>query len=103
MDVPRAGVCVVENAEMFGLSQLHQLRGRLGRTDRGKNGPETPPLTPSATLEVAKRAYLGGSVPQDTQILTRNQIPSFYHRNNVGFCRDLKNPRKNKKNVALQC
>jgi transcription-repair coupling factor (superfamily II helicase) len=34
LDIPRANTMIVDRADLYGLSQLYQLRGRVGRSDR---------------------------------------------------------------------
>lgn len=51
IDIPNASVMVVEHAERFGLSQLHQLRGRIGR---GRYPSKCILLAPYRSSEEAK-------------------------------------------------
>src|SRR5262245_63040586 len=58
VDVPNASMIVIEHAERFGLSQLHQLRGRIGRGQH----PSTCVLLYQHPLSEAARERLNALV-----------------------------------------
>ena len=71
VNVPNACLMIVENAERFGLSQLHQLRGRVGRGSRKSYCVLVTALPPSAKkstaysrLEIMKNTYDGYKIAE---------------------------------------
>lgn len=69
VDVPEATVMVIEHAERFGLAQLHQLRGRVGRSERASSCllVYKPPLgeTARARLEVMRETEDGFRIAEE--------------------------------------
>lgn len=65
VDVPNAAVMVIENSDRFGLSQLHQLRGRVGR---GKYKSYCILITDNVTDEVRKRLRILSSTSDGFRI-----------------------------------
>ncbi|MBQ9899309.1 MAG: ATP-dependent DNA helicase RecG [Ruminococcus sp.] len=65
VDVPNAAVMVIENAERFGLSQLHQLRGRVGR---GEYDSTCILITDNTSEECVKRMKIMSSTADGFKI-----------------------------------
>ena len=60
LDIPQANTLIVERADQLGLSQLYQIRGRVGRSDRLAHAylfyPDAHELTPDARARLATLA-----------------------------------------------
>ncbi len=66
VNVPNASLMIVENAERFGLSQLHQLRGRVGRGTRKSYcilvSDSAPESTAYERLQIMRTCYDGFAI-----------------------------------------
>ncbi len=65
VDVPNAAVMIIENSERFGLSQLHQLRGRVGR---GSEKSYCILITDNPTEECVKRLKIMSKISDGFKI-----------------------------------
>ncbi len=90
VDVPNATVMVIEHAERFGLSQLHQLRGRIGRG--GEKGtciliaPKTPGDDARLRLETMVRTTNGFEIAEtDLKIRGPGEFFGTRQHGELGF------------------
>ncbi|WP_018687837.1 ATP-dependent DNA helicase RecG [Ahrensia kielensis] len=90
VDVPDATIIVIEHAERFGLSQLHQLRGRVGRGDQDSSCLllYKDPLgeTSRARLEVMRQTEDGFRIAEeDLQLRGEGEVLGTRQSGMAGF------------------
>ena len=104
VDVPNATVMVIEHAERFGLSQLHQLRGRIGRGAQKSHcilvAPAHMTDEARARLETMVRTSNGFEIAE-TDLLLRGPGEFFGTRQSGDLGFHIANPLRDKKLLEL--
>jgi ATP-dependent DNA helicase RecG len=95
INVPNSNLMIIQNAERFGLSQLHQLRGRIGRGSRKSYCilvSSEPSESSRARLSVMKRTTDGYEIAEQDLLhrgpgdfLFANQSNNFRQSGGIGF------------------
>jgi ATP-dependent DNA helicase RecG len=104
VDVPNATVMVIEHAERFGLSQLHQLRGRIGRGGAKSHcvlvGPVRMTDEARARLETMVRTCNGFEIAE-TDLLLRGPGEFFGTRQSGDMGFHIANPLRDREFLEL--
>ena len=104
VDVPNATVMVIEHAERFGLAQLHQLRGRIGRGARKSHcilvAPSRMTDEARARLETMVRTSNGFEIAEtDLQLRGPGEFFGTRQAGNLGF--HVANPLRDRELLEL--
>jgi ATP-dependent DNA helicase RecG len=104
VDVPNATVMVIEHAERFGLSQLHQLRGRIGRGTQKSHcvlvGPVRMTDEARARLETMVRTSNGFEIAEtDLQLRGPGEFFGTRQSGTLGF--QIANPLRDREILEL--
>jgi ATP-dependent DNA helicase RecG len=104
VDVPNATVMVIEHAERFGLAQLHQLRGRIGRGSQKSHcvliGPRRMNEDAQARLETMVRTNDGFEIAE-TDLLIRGPGEFFGTKQSGDFGFHVANPLRDREILEL--